>query len=796
MLNPLPRSSGLLFVLGLAGLLGCAHGTATKSAPLGATVQALANEADAVASITTEEDFFEAKLLYQALPEDTAVRARLRGKILDYLLAPIAALDAKELRRDPSILGSADDFDRLQDSFRDALDLFPPSALWVAGGPRLSDRERQLLLSSAKLILAAYSPRGTELPVATALFVLMSIDPANREWPSRLDQLFSWLDAGAELGRGLHGPHRVAPKSQILESVATVWPAPDVVDRLSRIQLARQDKVAGMLRHPMSSREGARNLLSELLLDTESLSAMSVSAAAIYLRCGQLAKANHAAQHFAGTTGDDPEFRRLTLAVAAPQPKASEFLDLARRFLPRNEVLHGTSTDRIDPAASLGVLRVGLAAFPRDPDLLLLASRVARMLSEPLLSLRYLDQAATVAARSKADQDLQAELASERMELAFLRLKMHLDPDHIAQSEREANHLRAQFAEARGRFGAARFKLDDADIDFVLASGMVDAGQIDKATPLLFRARRAGDNDVDITRQLASLSIKRGDPQQAITLLRQALDSRERTAPAEDTIPFVEGQAKLSFLLGNAYEMTADLEDARKAWRVSARGWERLMLEQIRRKNLSSSAEATFEVGRLYYLLGRRAEGLRKFDEAIAQDESRDQTYLDSIAFLVQRGETDAALDIYRQALAKSTRSVSEYVKVYASLWILDLTRRGNNVPDAGAMAYLRTIAGRKILLRPPRAAAWYTELARYAVGQIDYAALLAKADSSGKRAEAYFYEAMRRLSNGQREQAHALWSKVVETKMMSFFEFDMASRYLRSGAPVHPATDEKDETI
>jgi tetratricopeptide (TPR) repeat protein len=220
------------------------------------------------------------------------------------------------------------------------------------------------------------------------------------------------------------------------------------------------------------------------------------------------------------------------------------------------------------------------------------------------------------------------------------------------------------------------------------------------------------------------------------------------------------------------------------------------MLEQMRRKNLSYSAEATLEVGRLYYLLGRRTEGLRKFDEAIAQDEDRDQSYLDSIAFLVQRGESEAALDIYRRALAKSTRAVSEYVKVYASMWILDLTRRSASAPDAGAMAYLRTIATRKILLRPPRAAAWYTELARYAVGQIDYATLLAKADSSGKRAEAYFYEAMRRLSNGQHQEAHALWSKVVETKMMSFFEFEMASRYLRTGAPARPEAAEKDETI
>jgi len=135
-------------------------------------------------------------------------------------------------------------------------------------------------------------------------------------------------------------------------------------------------------------------------------------------------------------------------------------------------------------------------------------------------------------------------------------------------------------------------------------------------------------------------------------------------------------------------------------------------------------------------------------------------------------------------------------VKVYASLWIVDLTRRGSSAPDAGALAYLRTIAGRKILLRPPRAAAWYTELARYAVGQMDYPTLLTKADTSGKRAEAYFYEAMRRLSSGKREEAHDLWSKVVETKMMSFFEFEMASRYLRTGAPARPETNETDETI
>ena len=111
-------------------------------------------------------------------------------------------------------------------------------------------------------------------------------------------------------------------------------------------------------------------------------------------------------------------------------------------------------------------------------------------------------------------------------------------------------------------------------------------------------------------------------------------------------------------------------------------------------------------------------------------------------------------------------------------------------------MAYLRAIAGRKVMLRPPRAAIWYTELARYATSQIDYPSLLAKADTPGKHAEAYFYEAMRQLSNGQSAEASALWSKVVETKMMSFFEFEMASRYLRMGAPARPEGTDKSETI
>jgi len=82
---------------------------------------------------------------------------------------------------------------------------------------------------------------------------------------------------------------------------------------------------------------------------------------------------------------------------------------------------------------------------------------------------------------------------------------------------------------------------------------------------------------------------------------------------------------------------------------------------------------------------------------------------------------------------------------------------------------------------------AFWKLLGRYAVGKISYDQALADANTPGKRAEIYFYEAMHRLEEGKSDDAHQLWQKVVETQMFSFFEFDMAARYLRTGAPTSP---------
>src|SRR4029078_1292320 len=100
--------------------------------------------------------------------------------------------------------------------------------------------------------------------------------------------------------------------------------------------------------------------------------------------------------------------------------------------------------------------------------------------------------------------------------------------------------------------------------------------------------------------------------------------------------------------------------------------------------------------------------------------------------------EPEAAISVYHRPLSRPGRAVSEYVKVYTSLWVLDLSRRTTKLPDPKAEAYLRTLDRRHGDLRPRRGAPWYRLLAKYAVGQMTYEQLLAGADTTGKRAEAY----------------------------------------------------------
>lgn len=784
----------LLSLVVATPLAGCAHGVPSRSTPLSPAAQGLNQEAAAVGAIVCEEDLLEARFLYQALPPASPERARLRLKMMEYLLGPLLPLAAQNLHDSPGILGSEDDVARIQDSLRDAIELVPGPDLWRPEGPPLSDRERVLLGTAARMVVSIYSPRGNELPVATGLFVLQLVDPTNKQWATRIDELVAWVETSSQLAMGNPGSRNHVSLNDVLEGVAASWPSPQVVDRIAQLAQGRQERLANILRRPMGTGNTARGVLGDLLLDNESLTAMAVNVAAFYLRAGQVARAAETVERFADKPGDDTDLRQMIAAVNS-KAQPSDYLALARRFLPRSELLQGTSADRLDPVAAAQILDLGLQVHPSDSGMLVLASRVARFIPAPFLALRRLDEALVALEREKASQDALAEVTAERFDLAFLRFKAHIDPEQMAPAMREAEPLRAQLAAAHQRFNKA-IKLQEQDIDLAVARGLIDGGHLEDAQPFLDRAKGHGEMSVDLALVLGNLALRRGDAAQAATLLRETIETRERSAPAEETIAYVEGQARLLFALGNAHDVAGNAQDARQAWRNSLRNWDRLRIEQMHRKSASAAAEATFEVGRLSYLLGKRDEAFRTFDEAIDFDEDRDQSYTDAIAFLVERGEADTALDLYRRALSKPNRQVSEYVKVYASLWVLDLSVRNTGTPDATAEAYLKGVESRRLQLRPARAAAWYLKLARYALGKVSYDKLLGEATTIGQKAEVRFYEAMRRLQRGQTAEANQLWKEVLDSKMVSFFEYEMASRYLRVGAPSRPTSIDEGGTI
>jgi tetratricopeptide (TPR) repeat protein len=767
-----------------SGLDGCAH----KAAPVPeGPSRAVVSEAGRIGKIAYEDDFTEARLVFQALPPNAPERAALRSKLLHYLLDPVLALNPAALKREVRDLENDDVYDVIFDSFRDALALYDPAELWSVP-PRISEADQRLLRPAAELVVSLFSPRGGAEQVTLALAALNTMAPDVADYRDRLDQVIRWTDEATAFGE--RGPRMKSVSAvDVLEGALGDWPAPSVIKRLDALYLERQQRVVSGLRKP-GGNESARRALGELLLaHGDEIQRAVVSMGGVYLRAGLIGEAARRTAVLAGQTGDDPDLRALLVAAAKPDAAPGDYLALARRFLPRIDFLGGTATEAPDPVIALRVLEVGVAKHPDNAEMLVLSSHVARLLSSYFLAIRRLEEAQMVLEHTPNAAELTGRVSAELIELYFLRLRLRLDPERDVPAYAEADALKQRFAETRQRYQSTDMKVKAADIDFELARSYVNSGQIDRAEPLFLRAREEGEPTAEVTVELANLALKRGDPARAAQIIREGLDAiRAQQSSARDTIGSVEGRARLERLLGESTDAAGDHAAAEAAWRSALIGWERLMIEHLRRKNLGESAEAAVEVGRLLYLLGRHAEGLQKFDEAIEEDGDRDQTYIDAIAFLVQHGETDAAISVYHRALARPGRAVSEYVKVYTSLWVLDLSRRTGKIAEPKAEAFLKTLDRRHGDLRPRRGAAWYRLLARYAVGQMTYEQMLAAADTTGKRAEIYFYEGMRRLADGKSDDAHDLWQKVVETRMFSFFEFDMASRYLRVGAPTTPS--------
>src|SRR5262245_41789850 len=100
-----PRSLAPLLIAAAVGA-GCAHGGA--GAGSSASAERFASEASRVKAIAFEEDYGDARLIYQALPVGAPQRLALRRKLVEYLVGPLAHVDLEQARKDPAFLGGGD----------------------------------------------------------------------------------------------------------------------------------------------------------------------------------------------------------------------------------------------------------------------------------------------------------------------------------------------------------------------------------------------------------------------------------------------------------------------------------------------------------------------------------------------------------------------------------------------------------------------------------------------------------------------------------------------------------------
>ncbi len=649
---------------------------------------------------------------------------------------------------------------------RDLAFLAEPAELW---GPAALDRPMADALEKAAEAAYAMQARAGSMPgTVLSLGILATVRPD--PWRARFDQHLQWMrefDLGGEPG---------APIDRLLEAheaAVHVFPAPVLVESVARLYRSA--------REPQPSGVGANAEAMARFRAAHGVGDTARAIARVYLRAEQPEKARAAIAPLSGLPDDDPTIRKALDRIAGGHATATEWIELAA-YLASNPTRRMSDLQRDEPRgpglereAALRLCLLGHQRLP-DPDLPQCAAEIAigSVLQTAQTGLgperhrmpmvvALLERVVAKAPDRKQPTEILASLYMDRISM----LISDEDTD-LADVEREARRVVEFLGKAQKRV-KERLEVDASQVWAALGRGYYERGDPRRAVALLEEAVRSGET-MEARERLGLIRLKQGKPSEALRWFEEALGHS-----SGKTYGDLLSRARVRRYEGDAWDRQGQPEQARTAREGALEAWTQVanMLGSSQPRRDRAIAEALVERGRAYYLLGQVEAAMGQFDQAIAVAPNRGETYADLIAFLAPRGDLAAAGRIYRAGMSRPDRDLTEYMKIYSSIWLLDNARRLGQAPEPLAESYLRGIDGRR----------WQHALARYATGRIGERELSAEADSPAKRVELDFYCAMRLIGAGKHAEARDRLRKVTESSYLGFFEFEMAEYFLRFGA-------------
>ena len=513
---------------------------------------------------------------------------------------------------------------------------------------------------------------------------------------------------------------------------ADLTPAPEVLDTLAGLHIAGRDAV---------SAETAEDRHRLGIGGERQLRLAPLNVAAVYLAHGDIKSAITKVESMGA--GGELQLRLLDLMRAA---RSSDETGAAATF----ELVEGYRVARADVAA--GLCRSALVRFPQDH--------------------RFPTCMARVAADSEQFADATAwyviaiELAPEMMELYDEALgqldefiKTRLADPHPERSSALARGAETILAERQARWQNSEPPIAPNELEFLIGMLEMNAGHADEAQER-FEKSLEKDEDPGALSQLGLLLERTGRPDEAEQRYRRALALAPSDSLADDLqrADILENLGNTARTQGKGREMTAHYKGALRAWTEA-------------RDQVDGPTAALVELRRGVLLdnLGRHEEAVDAFENAMSHAPQWRDVYASILAHLVSAPpDFELASSVWRRSQLQLT--LPPEWKVYFTLWVQLITARAGQPPAEDHTDLLRRLGG---------SSNWWGKLASFGAGDLDYAGLISVASSLGEETEALYYEGSRLFIAGDRQAARDQFQRVLDTKMVSFFEYEMARKLL-----------------